>query len=110
MALTNQTKEMHKEINRALLALAAAPLFTLIGPVWFFLFCIATQASPGPISAFMACSLTLITIANPLTTLYFVKPYRYALMSYVGWKKPVVAPAETIATGVLSRATHSTYG
>ncbi|KAI1697826.1 serpentine type 7TM GPCR chemoreceptor srd domain-containing protein [Ditylenchus destructor] len=78
--MRESTRQLHAEVHRALIALAVAPLFVLFIPVMFFITMIIIQAAPGPITAFMCSVCTLITLANPITTICIVKPYRRAFL------------------------------
>ncbi|KAH7721300.1 hypothetical protein AAVH_11263, partial [Aphelenchoides avenae] len=52
------------------------------------------------VSAYLSLGMTVITLANPIVTMYFVKPYRQGLMCLLGIrKKPVVTPHGTTAAG-----------
>ncbi|KAI1700914.1 serpentine type 7TM GPCR chemoreceptor srd domain-containing protein [Ditylenchus destructor] len=76
------TQRMHAEVNRAMLALAITPSISLIMPVFVVVLALATSATLGPMAAFLSMCMSAITLANPLTILYFVKPYRRAVTSF----------------------------
>ncbi|KAH7714378.1 hypothetical protein AAVH_18262 [Aphelenchoides avenae] len=78
------TRRMHDETNKALIALAVAPLILSCLPIGFFLFTIVARINPGPIMAVITSQLSWIAIANPITTTFFVRPYRHAVL---GWFK-----------------------
>ncbi|KAI1693747.1 serpentine type 7TM GPCR chemoreceptor str domain-containing protein [Ditylenchus destructor] len=48
-------------------------------------------ATPGPITAFMTTVATLITLANPITTICIVKPYRRAFLRIFGFGNKIGA-------------------
>ncbi|KAH7706763.1 Protein SRD-4 [Aphelenchoides avenae] len=83
-SIHEKTKQMHAQVNRALISLAIAPLAVMISPI---LFIFGVAFARVPISPTVYASLTLvfslITCVNPLTTMYFVRPYRNSLMSVV---------------------------
>lgn len=43
-------------------------------------------------------------LVNPITTMFFVKSYRYALLSALGIRRRVIMPDKTVVTGALSLA------
>ncbi|KAH7726084.1 CBN-SRD-16 protein [Aphelenchoides avenae] len=74
-----QTRKMHAEVHRALLALAISPLIAVVMPCSFLLVCEALGASPGLFTVFITGFATSVTLINPLTTVIFVRPYRRAV-------------------------------
>ncbi|KAI1703023.1 hypothetical protein Ddc_16739 [Ditylenchus destructor] len=62
--------------------LAITPSISLIMPVFVVVLALATSATLGPMAAFLSMCMSAITLANPLTVLYFVKPYRRAVLSF----------------------------
>ncbi|KAI1706666.1 serpentine type 7TM GPCR chemoreceptor srd domain-containing protein [Ditylenchus destructor] len=91
--MRESTRRLHVEVHRALIALAVVPLFLLGIPLVFLLLLAVLQASPGPISAFM--TVTLITLANPITTICIVNPYRRAFLRLIGFGHKI-APASVV--------------
>ncbi|KAH7703088.1 Protein Y9C9A.5 [Aphelenchoides avenae] len=86
------TRRMHDEVNRALLSLAVAPLLTLFGPLFVFLYFIYTKTSSGLYSSLLMVMASAITCVNPLTTIYFVRPFRRAVLSgFRFWKRDRIA-------------------
>ncbi|KAI1699171.1 serpentine type 7TM GPCR chemoreceptor str domain-containing protein [Ditylenchus destructor] len=81
------TRKQHKEVNRALVALAIAPLFSMIAPIFVWVVCAALSITLGPVSALITVMMSLTTVANPLTIMYFIVPYRRAICRlFCGWK------------------------
>ncbi|KAI1694391.1 serpentine type 7TM GPCR chemoreceptor str domain-containing protein [Ditylenchus destructor] len=76
----SSTQKMHKEFQRALLAMAICPLVTTTLPVLYFMFTIAFRLNPGIISALMTICLSSITIFNPLTIIICFRCYRHATL------------------------------
>ncbi|KAH7702381.1 hypothetical protein AAVH_30465 [Aphelenchoides avenae] len=74
--LSEKTRQMHKEFQRALLAMAICPLATSGLPVSFFLVTSMLSIVPGPMSAFFTTALSSIAVFNPLTTIFFMRCYR----------------------------------
>ncbi|KAH7707757.1 hypothetical protein AAVH_25000, partial [Aphelenchoides avenae] len=60
------------------------------------------------VSAYLSLGMTVITLANPIVTMYFVKPYRQGLWYLLGVRKrPVVTPhGTTIAGSEFEHPTH----
>ncbi|KAI1704805.1 serpentine type 7TM GPCR chemoreceptor srd domain-containing protein [Ditylenchus destructor] len=87
-AISVATRRMHKEFNRALLAMAICPLVTTTGPVFYYIFAIAFQQCSGPtLSGTMSMAATCVTFFNPLTTILFLRCYRRVLFSMVACGK-----------------------
>ncbi|KAH7721132.1 hypothetical protein AAVH_11368 [Aphelenchoides avenae] len=103
-ASLQSTSEMHSEIHKALLALAVAPFFTCVIPIYYFMYYILSHSNSGHVSAFMVPMCASITLINPLTSAYFVKSYRYAILRALRLYRPHVGPLKTVATGALSLA------
>ncbi|KAH7703939.1 hypothetical protein AAVH_28886, partial [Aphelenchoides avenae] len=90
VASSEMTRQLHSEIHKALIALAVAPFFTNVFPVYYFMFSVLSRSNTGVFSAFMVPMCASITLVNPLTSAYFVKSYRYAILDALGLRKPVV--------------------
>ncbi|KAH7706207.1 7TM GPCR protein, partial [Aphelenchoides avenae] len=81
------TRRMQADISRALVALAVSPLLSAVIPVVGAATCIFLHLNVGYTSAVMPFAVTAVTVVNPLTTCYFVLPYRRAVASvYSGTK------------------------
>lgn len=66
----------------------------------------ALQTPLGPSSAFISLGMTIVTLANPLVTVYFVKPYREGLKSLLRLNRRVQPNISTTAMMAgLDRAT-----
>ncbi|KAI1703678.1 serpentine type 7TM GPCR chemoreceptor str domain-containing protein [Ditylenchus destructor] len=89
-------QRMHKEFQRALLAMAICPLFTTSIPVFYFMATIAFQLCPGQISAMMTICLSSISLFNPLTTIICFRCFRQATIRFVscGQRSASVSSAE----------------
>ncbi|KAH7710174.1 hypothetical protein AAVH_22539 [Aphelenchoides avenae] len=46
-SVPENTKQMHSDVHKALIALAAAPFFTSVVPIWFIIISIVDRGSPG---------------------------------------------------------------
>ncbi|KAH7717106.1 7TM GPCR protein [Aphelenchoides avenae] len=81
--MRESTRRMHAELNKALIALAFAPLVLSCIPIVFFVTTIVIGANPGPITVMLASQMSWIAIANPITTTFFVRPYRRAVLQWL---------------------------
>lgn len=61
----------------------------------------ALQISLGhTVSAYLSLGMTVITLANPIVTMYFVRPYREGLLYMLHIrKKAAVTPVATTVVG-----------
>ncbi|KAI1700324.1 serpentine type 7TM GPCR chemoreceptor srd domain-containing protein [Ditylenchus destructor] len=80
---SGNAQKMHKEFQRALLAMAICPLFTTSIPVFYFMTTIGLRLCPGRISAVMAIFLSSISLFNPLTTIICFRCYRRATVRLI---------------------------
>ncbi|KAI1713665.1 serpentine type 7TM GPCR chemoreceptor srd domain-containing protein [Ditylenchus destructor] len=69
------TQRMHAE--------AITPSISLIMPVFVVVLALAMSATLGPMAAFLSMCMSAITLANPVTVIYFVKPYRRAVVGFL---------------------------
>ncbi|KAH7706553.1 7TM GPCR protein [Aphelenchoides avenae] len=70
------TRRMQADISRALVALAVSPLLSAVIPVVGAATCILFHLNVGYTSAVMPFAVTAVTMVNPITTCYYVHPYR----------------------------------
>ena len=78
-------------------------------PVFYFIAIIAMEASPGPSSAFVTSSSLAVTVLNPLTTIYFVRPYREEAMRLLCFpERAAVALAGSVAGRLREASTNET--
>ncbi|KAI1699721.1 serpentine type 7TM GPCR chemoreceptor srd domain-containing protein [Ditylenchus destructor] len=71
------TQKMHKEFQRALLAMAISPLVSSTIPALYFITVGALKLRPGAIpSALVSLCLSSVTLFNPLTTIICFRSYR----------------------------------
>ncbi|KAH7710579.1 7TM GPCR protein [Aphelenchoides avenae] len=80
--VNDNTRRMHKEFHRALLAMAICPLVTTTVPVMYFVATATLGFCPGPISIVMSSMCTVITVFNPMTTIAFMRCYREAAQKH----------------------------
>ncbi|KAH7718233.1 STR-94 protein [Aphelenchoides avenae] len=99
--MSSATRRMNDELNRALVALAVAPLLSSSGPTALIVALEIFRVSPGYILGFATLGASLITMINPLTTIYFVRPFRRSLLRMLHVKQPesVVKPHTPAAPG-----------
>ncbi|KAH7710580.1 Protein Y9C9A.5 [Aphelenchoides avenae] len=100
------TSKAHAEVNRALVALAITPLMGII-PTGIMISSAALGIKNGPISAYMSIGMTVITLANPIVTIWFVRPYRDGLLHVLRIRrKAAIRPFNTtVVQGTLDPAT-----
>ncbi|KAH7716496.1 hypothetical protein AAVH_16074 [Aphelenchoides avenae] len=80
------TRRLHLEVNRALVALAITPLVSLIGPTFeYILQCLVDF--DAPCTSYVSSVMSLITLVNPLTTMFFVRSYRNAVLRILRIKR-----------------------
>ncbi|KAH7710132.1 7TM GPCR protein [Aphelenchoides avenae] len=78
--ISENTRKMHRDFHRTLLAMAICPLFTTTAPLLYFSVTTFLAFPLGPISAFVEMAVTSITVFNPLTTICFMRCYRSAAL------------------------------
>ncbi|KAH7720060.1 hypothetical protein AAVH_12481 [Aphelenchoides avenae] len=83
VAFSSRTRKMHDEAHKALIALAITPFITLFLPLIVFMVLMFTQKTPGWPLAFLCSTLTSVTLSNPITTAFFVRPYRRRVIRVV---------------------------
>ncbi|KAH7720035.1 hypothetical protein AAVH_12456 [Aphelenchoides avenae] len=68
----------------------------------FFLTALVAGLNLGPCQVFLTMGISAITFFNPLTTMYFMRSYRDAILAIFGIRKArsVVGPMETRVTGL----------
>ncbi|KAH7721033.1 hypothetical protein AAVH_11500 [Aphelenchoides avenae] len=96
----HRTHRANNEVKRALVALALTPLCSII-PTAIMIGSNAMQIPLGhTVSAYLSLGMTVITLANPLVTMYFVPPYREVLLCMLRLrKKAVVTPHSSAVSG-----------
>ncbi|KAH7716503.1 hypothetical protein AAVH_16081 [Aphelenchoides avenae] len=97
----SHTCKAHAEVNRALVALAITPLFTILPTA----VCVASnelEVNLGNVYAYLSLGLSAITIANPVTAIYFVRAYRERFLRLIGVRKKHDAIAPTANLSVAS--------
>ncbi|KAH7725756.1 CRE-STR-90 protein [Aphelenchoides avenae] len=92
------TRRLNQDVNRALVALAITPLISLMGPSFFYITQIMLDIR-NPCTAFLSLFMSLITLVNPVTTIFFVRPYRNAVMNVLCLgKRRQVVPSNAVST------------
>lgn len=102
-AMRESTRRMHSDLNRALVALAFAPLFCTCIPVAFFFTTTISGLNPGPISVAMISQCSWIAVVNPITTTLFVRPYRRAVLGWLSGRAISVSIKPTSTNAVSSQ-------
>ncbi|KAH7706209.1 7TM GPCR protein [Aphelenchoides avenae] len=100
------TRRMQADISRALVALAVSPLLSAVIPVVSIATCILLHLNVGYTSAVIPFAVTAITIVNPITTCYFVLPYRRAISSVFSRAK--ISGADVNVSSVYNHTTKVT--
>ncbi|KAH7702104.1 Protein STR-14 [Aphelenchoides avenae] len=76
------TRKMHQDVNRALVALAITPLVSLMGPTFGYIAQVVLDFD-APCTSYVSSVMSMITLVNPLTTMFFVRSYRNAIVRIV---------------------------
>lgn len=76
MSMRQSTKQLHADIHNALAALAICPIISMVIPANISLLAFFLHVNMGLVSPFLAVALTSVTLLNPITTCYFVRPFR----------------------------------
>ncbi|KAI1691114.1 serpentine type 7TM GPCR chemoreceptor str domain-containing protein [Ditylenchus destructor] len=97
-SVTEKTRKMHTEVNRALIALAVTPTLTLMAPVFTLVIALILRLTLGPSIAVISMTMTLITLVNPITSIYFIRPYRRVANRVVCCYRYAQVEASTINT------------
>ncbi|KAH7703973.1 hypothetical protein AAVH_28845 [Aphelenchoides avenae] len=58
---------------------AITPLLTSMGPAFILVLAMVIDYSPGVITVYLSVGMSMITMVNPITNIYFVRPYRNAV-------------------------------
>lgn len=74
---------LQTDIHNALVALAVCPIISMLIPYSVFLIAVIFHLDMGLVSPFLIIVLSSITLLNPLTTCYFVRPFRRYVLRYV---------------------------
>ncbi|KAH7712264.1 Protein STR-90 [Aphelenchoides avenae] len=98
----DNTKQMHKEFHRALLAMAIVPLVTTTVPILYFMGTSFFEVTTGSYAVFLGIAVSSITLFNPLTTICFMRCYREAALKAIPCilKRATVSTTDTRITGL----------
>ncbi|KAH7720901.1 CRE-STR-90 protein [Aphelenchoides avenae] len=103
------TRQMHSEFHRALMAMAIVPLVTSTVPTVYFLIMGFFELTTGPYAAFVGTAVSSITLFNPLTTIFFMRCYRDVVLKAIPClKKGQVVDVATTCTSRLTGLEEST--
>ncbi|KAI1700614.1 serpentine type 7TM GPCR chemoreceptor str domain-containing protein [Ditylenchus destructor] len=97
-SVTEKTRRMHAEVNRALIALAITPTLTLMAPVMTLMISLILRLTLGPSIAVISMTMTLITLVNPITSIYFIRPYRRVAARVLCCSRTTQIGSSTLAT------------
>ncbi|CAI5451902.1 unnamed protein product [Caenorhabditis angaria] len=94
--LRKETKALHKQLLTALTIQAGLPAFFALGVFMFALEGAGLVQNPG-IECIISASECIIPVLSPIVYLYFVSPYRRALLKITG-NAPTVSVSEVTIT------------
>ncbi|KAH7710560.1 hypothetical protein AAVH_22152 [Aphelenchoides avenae] len=77
------TRKMHSDVHKALVALAVGPFFSPMLPTLYFVFVLLFRLDFDTLPAFVTILASMITLINPITTCYFVRPFRRAVAKHL---------------------------
>ncbi|KAH7710569.1 STR-90 protein [Aphelenchoides avenae] len=77
--VNRKTQRLQSDLHKALLALAAGPLLAVVIPGCAYSAAMLLRVDMGRASPYILLPATAITLVNPLTTLFFVRPFRRAI-------------------------------
>ncbi|KAH7708215.1 hypothetical protein AAVH_24527 [Aphelenchoides avenae] len=103
--MTERTRKSHAEVNRALIVLSVTPLVGIIGPSALMVALLVLQLQLGPVAVYITLSMTTITVVNPLTIVYFLRPFRKAVSDAIFSKSKTAVLVRTVATRSLEMDT-----
>ena len=84
------TKRMQGDFHRVFIALAICPLITNVFPTIFYFLSLGACESYPLLT--LICSLAFVVgpVLNPITALFFVRPYRRVVMHWLGFNRLVL--------------------
>uniref|UniRef100_A0A914DZ68 Uncharacterized protein n=1 Tax=Acrobeloides nanus TaxID=290746 RepID=A0A914DZ68_9BILA len=71
-----KTRDLQSQLTRIMIAQAVGPMVVFMLPVLFYTYCIVSQADQIALSITFGLPLAWIPLANPVVTIWFMKPYR----------------------------------
>src|SRR5687768_3074400 len=74
-SMRSSAYQLQTDIHNTLVALAVCPIISMLIPYSIFLVGVIFHLDMGLISPFLIIVLSSITLLNPITTCYFVRPF-----------------------------------
>ncbi|KAH7697001.1 hypothetical protein AAVH_35919, partial [Aphelenchoides avenae] len=97
----HKTQRAHTEVNRALIALAMTPMVSVAPVTTVIVSNMLEIPLGGAVSAYLSIAVPIITLANPLVTIGFIRPYREGLLHLLRIRdKNKIEPAVTNMNGL----------
>lgn len=85
------TRKLQNDLHRALIALAVCPLVSSMVPCGAFMICIFLKINIVQISPFLLIFVSSVTLFNPVTTVYYVRPFRRYVLNMLFCQRVPVA-------------------
>ncbi|KAH7702556.1 7TM GPCR protein [Aphelenchoides avenae] len=100
-------RRMQADLHYALISLGVCPLVSLVIPVCVIIVAIVSGADVSSAAPWLSVACTTIALANPLTIVYFVRPFRYASMKLLSCQWSSIAQASpTVSTAIGASSKH----
>ncbi|KAH7697404.1 hypothetical protein AAVH_35514, partial [Aphelenchoides avenae] len=99
-----KTKSLSVQMNRMLLVQAVGPLVVVVSPLTMLLVVVYLEKQDAPELMLVCSVLSWVTLLNPLSTLFFVKAYRYKAIQLI-FRKSI-----RVSHGTSSRLDNDTTG
>lgn len=75
-SMSPSAKRLHTDVHNVLVALAVCLIISMMVPSNVFLIALTFRINMGLVSPFLLVMITSVTFLNPITTCYFVRPFR----------------------------------
>uniref|UniRef100_A0A914P4I8 Uncharacterized protein n=1 Tax=Panagrolaimus davidi TaxID=227884 RepID=A0A914P4I8_9BILA len=80
--MSSQTRDIHNQMNKALILQALIPFFTCLLPVGITIL-IVLRTNINGFGAILSLTFSWIPLANSATTIFIVKSYRKIVIKYL---------------------------
>ncbi|KAH7718381.1 7TM GPCR protein [Aphelenchoides avenae] len=102
-------RRMQTDLHYALISLGVCPLVSLVIPVCVIIVAIVSGADVSSAAPWLSVACTTIALANPLTIVYFVRPFRYASLKMLScqWNS-IAQTSPTVSTAFAASSKHRT--
>ncbi|KAH7680190.1 CRE-STR-4 protein [Aphelenchoides avenae] len=93
--LSSKTEAMHRQMNKMLVIQAIGPILLVVSPL-IMMFVVTYQRRQEAPELMLVCTmLSWITLLNPLSTIYFVKAYRFKALEILLCRPGKVQPSRS---------------